>query len=95
MTDNIGFQRTLTGIRKEYSIVSERSWIYNIIRKYLTCIKWESRPFKLPPMSPVGAERVIEQVPFRYKGLDYFDHLYVRDYNNSNDVQKVYGYISL
>uniref|UniRef100_A0A914ELN7 Integrase catalytic domain-containing protein n=1 Tax=Acrobeloides nanus TaxID=290746 RepID=A0A914ELN7_9BILA len=59
----------------------------------LGCRRALLKPFELPQMSELPAERVTRSVPFTFIGLDNFGPMYTKDSKDSKEPMKIWGLI--
>ena len=84
-----GIESTLNFLRKRYWITSGRKTVKNILRKCITCKKFQGKTM-LPPQSPDLSDfRLNLSIPFNATGLDFAVPLFVKN-NFSSNCQKVY-----
>ena len=53
-----------------------------ILKRYLICLRFQGRPYKVKPMVPWSTSKVIRSKAFTNTGLDYFGPLYIRQGKN-------------
>ncbi len=73
-----GTKETLTQVRTQYWIVKGRSFIRQIIRKCVTCRRYDGLPHHGPPPPPLPEFRVTRTPPFAYTGVDFAGPLYTQ-----------------
>ena len=88
-----GINHTLAQIRRKYWIPKGRAQVTSVLRRCITCRKYQGGPFKMPPMSPWPKNKVTKSSPFQNTGLDYFGPLYRNKMVTKK--QRKYGYVCL
>ena len=84
-----GISHTLAQIRRKYWIPKGRAQVKSVLRRCITCRKYQGGPFKMPPMSPWPKNKVTKSLPFRNTRLDYFGPLYIKQ-NGNEKTKKVW-----
>lgn len=84
-----GVETTLAHIRNEFWIVKGRKTVKNIIRKCVTCIRYQGRTMLPPPSPDLPDFRISNLNAFQATGLDYCGPLFIRNKFCKAD-QKVY-----
>lgn len=73
-----GWSATLNAIRAKYWIMKGRCSVKRILKRCVTCKKYNARPAQ-QIMAPLPAERVTaDKPPFSFTGVDYFGPINVR-----------------
>lgn len=62
-------------MRQELWILQLRSQVSSLIRKCITCQKFNNLPYKYQTQEDLPKERVVRSYPFQHVGLDYFGPL--------------------
>ena len=73
-----GTAHTLARLRQKYWIPQGRTAIKAVLKKCLTCIRFQGGPYKIKPVSPWPKSRVTVSSPFTNTGVDYFGPLYIK-----------------
>ena len=84
-----GIRETLNLIREKYWIVRRREEVKRILRKCITCERYEGKSFPVLRAPQLPRDRVGNQPPFAITGVDFPGPLYVKLDKNSNP-EKVY-----
>ena len=79
-----GVKETLTEIRARFWVIGGRSLARSIVRKCVTCRRYEGRPFTAPPAPPLPSFRVNEAPPFVYTAVDFAGPLYIKNKGDSS-----------
>ena len=74
-----GATHTLSQLRSKYWIPQGRTAVKTVLKRCLTCIRWQGGPYKTKMMSPWPKSRVTISPSFTCTGIDYFGPLYVKD----------------
>lgn len=82
-----GVSQTLAQIRAKFWIPAGRSAVFKYIRACYHCRKYDSGPYKAPPMPALPSSRVTPSAPFASTGLDYLGPLFVKE---KGEPQKVW-----
>ena len=88
-----GMKETLNQIRSKYWIPKIRNHIKRIIRKCLTCQKFEGKSFVYPPPPDLPKIRLSKDYPFTYTGVDYAGPLYVKDIYSKDGMFKCWIFL--
>ena len=72
-----GPETTLAFLRQRSWLTQGRREVKRVLRKYLTCKRWQTRPVQ-QKMAPLLAERVLIAPPFTNIGLDFTGPLYLK-----------------
>ena len=75
--------------RKKYWIPHGRSQVKKVLSQCRVCCWTEGNPFKMPKMPPWPKERVNEALLFQYTGLDYFGPMYIKEFQQNNQLGQV------
>ncbi len=81
---HVGVSHVLAKLRERFWIVKGRAKVKSIIHRCVICRRWEGKGYKLPPIPPLPAARVIENTPFLQVGIDYFGPLPIRALQDTN-----------
>ncbi len=76
---------TLIEVRDKFWIVRGRSFVRMVIRKCVTCRRYDGRPHYHPAAPPLPAFRVMEAPAFTYTGVDYAGPLYIKSPQDSRE----------
>ena len=82
-----GIRETLNCIRGTYWILRGRETVKKIVRKCVSCRKFEGKPFATPKDPPLAVSRVSDEPPFTNTGMDFAGPTYV---SNTQPTQKAY-----
>ena len=83
-----GIETTLSDVRSKFWIVKGRKAVKSVLRKCVTCRRYQGRPL-LPPETPdLPDYRVNTLYAFQCTGLDYAGPLFIK--NNTDTTLKVY-----
>ena len=74
-----GIADTLASIRENYWICRGREAVKKVIRRCVTCRRFEGKSYKPPLVPDLPPERVSEDPPFSNVGIDFAGPLYVRN----------------
>ena len=87
-----GLNDTLNHLSQRFWVPRGRQIVRKIIKNCFTCLKRNSKPFKLPSRPPLPRFRVNIDFPFANTGADYLAPLFVRNifYGNTDRFFKVY-----
>ena len=83
-----GIAETLASIRDNYWICQGREAVKKVIRRCITCRRFEGKSYKPPLIPDLPAERVSDEPPFSHVGVDFAGPLYVR--NTEGQESKTY-----
>uniref|UniRef100_A0A914DSB9 Integrase catalytic domain-containing protein n=1 Tax=Acrobeloides nanus TaxID=290746 RepID=A0A914DSB9_9BILA len=83
-----GVQQSLALLRATYWIPQATRLARKIIHNCHHCKRYRARPFKLPPMAPLPAERIKRVTPFENCGIDNFGPYIVK---SNGEALKVWG----
>ena len=77
-----GVSLVLSHLRQEYWLPKERQTVKKIIKRdCYWCRIWSAKPFRLPPMPVLPAERVTPSRTFQHVGVDYLGPILVKKNN--------------
>ena len=85
-----GIRETLNCIHGRFWVLRGREAVKRIVRKCVTCRKFEGKPFSTPKDPPLPASRVSDQAPFTHTGIDFAGPLYA---TTAQTTRKVYIYL--
>ena len=74
-----GIAETLASIRENYWICQGREAVKKVIRRCVTCRRFEGKSYKPSLVPDLPAERVSQEPPFSNVGIDFAGPLYVRN----------------
>jgi len=74
-----GVNYVITEMRQRWWIPRARQCVRSVLRKCVTCRRVQGKPYPKPDIPPLPRERVSEQRPFFFTGIDYTGNLTVRD----------------
>lgn len=75
-------------MRTRYWITRGRSLVKQLIRKCVTCRRFEAQPYRVPPPPPLPPFRVQEEPPFTFTGVDFAGPIYIKgDVSKKCDVK--------
>uniref|UniRef100_L7LX93 Putative tick transposon n=1 Tax=Rhipicephalus pulchellus TaxID=72859 RepID=L7LX93_RHIPC len=77
-----GVSSTLTYVRTKFWIVRGRQLIKHVIKKCITCRRFNSKPM-MQEMAPLPADRITKTRPFDTVGVDFAGPLHVREEKGS------------
>ena len=81
-----GIEATLNYIRSKFWLIKGRKTVKNVLRKCVTCKRFQAKTL-IPPGSPDLPDfRVNSTYCFQYTGLDYAGPLFVKDISNTSKV---------
>ena len=86
-----GVRETLNCVRGRFWVLRGREAVKRIVRRCVTCRKFEGKPFPTPKDPPLPPSRVSDQPPFTHTGIDFAGPLYA---TTNQTTRKVY-YVSL
>ena len=78
-----GLGSTLAEVRTRFWIVRGRQLVKRVLRRCVTCRRYEGAPFRPPRAPPLPDFRVKRSQPFEHVGMDFAGPLYVYDDRNS------------
>lgn len=78
-----GTNATVTELRQRYWIPAMRQCVRTVLRKCVTCLKVNGRPYIAPDPPPLPRNRVTEAPPFTVTGVDFTGALYVKSQTGS------------
>ena len=87
MVHHNGIRDTLNCVRERFWILRGREAVKRIVRKCVTCRRFEGKPIPTPRDPPLPLSRVSDQPPFTHTGIDFPGPLYA---NTTQKARKVY-----
>ena len=82
-----GIRETLSSVRQKYWIPRGRESVKRVLRRCVTCKKFEGKSFPTPRHPPLPPSRVSDDPPFTKTGIDFAGPLYTK---SGESTQKVY-----
>ena len=73
-----GIRDTLTAVRETHWIVKGRAAVKKVLRRCVTCKRYEGKPMTMPHSPQLPQDRVSSQAPFSMTGVDFAGPLYVQ-----------------
>ena len=81
-------ETTISNVRSKFWIVKGRKAVKSVLRKSVTCRRYQGRPLLSPETLDLPDYRVHTLYPFQCTGLDYAGPLFIK--NNTNTTLKAY-----
>ena len=73
-----GIRDTLTAVRETHWIVKGRAAVKKVLRRCVTCKRYEGKAVTMPHSPQLPQDRVSSQAPFSMTGVDFAGPLYVQ-----------------
>ena len=75
---HVGVNHTLSQISTKHWIFRGETEVKNVLRKCISCCKYQVGPFKISSISPWPKNKLTRSTAFKHTGLDYFGRLYIK-----------------
>ncbi|KAL6735303.1 hypothetical protein Aduo_005759 [Ancylostoma duodenale] len=82
---------TMSNVRQQFWIPRLRKQVKKLIRRCVSCQRFNNLPFRYPDMKDLPERRVVQGRPFLHVGLDYFRPWKLRE--DQGETSKAYGCI--
>ena len=89
---HISIKQTLTEVRQKFWILKGKNFIRKILRKCITCKKFNSQSYQYPTTPPLAKLRMCDNYSFYATGVDNFGPLFVKSMfsSDSSTMHKVW-----
>lgn len=79
-----------SAVRERFWIIQGRQSVKRVLRKCVKCKRVEGQPFSLPQPPKLPEERVSDDPPFTYTGVDFAGPLYTKEKGSNAENSKAY-----
>ena len=93
-----GVRQTLAEFRSQFWVTQGKSFVKKILNRCVVCKRFNTRPYNYPKAPDLPNERVSNEVPFSFTGVDYLGPIYcknVYDVNSTEDEDMHKAFIAL